>query len=164
MGASLWAYETHQRDGRVEQGRGRRLGTATACMELTNFAFPAGLQQSFYGRFDLPSGTFWVNGTCNVITNSVPQGGVILAGCALQVTGAPADIVGGVATSASVFNPFGLAGFQTGSYWTLHVYDHSPPPADDSHSDHDKAMQVVEDARSDADIAARAQANERKGR
>jgi hypothetical protein len=35
---------------------------------------------------------------------------------------APPGVVVGVATSASIFNPCGIAGFGTGSVWTLHLY------------------------------------------
>jgi hypothetical protein len=34
--------------------------------------------------------------------------------------------VGGLATSASVFNPAGLPGFNTGSLWTLRVFEPEP--------------------------------------
>jgi hypothetical protein len=34
----------------------------------------------------------------------------------------PPGFVGGVATSNSVFNPFRLPGFGTGSLWTVRLY------------------------------------------
>ncbi|MFL5291842.1 MAG: hypothetical protein ACJ79U_10035, partial [Myxococcales bacterium] len=40
LGASLYSYEVRRDDGRVEQDKGRKIGTATACAQLTNFLFP----------------------------------------------------------------------------------------------------------------------------
>jgi hypothetical protein len=56
-----------------------------------------------------------------VTSNGVPQGGVVLAGCALRLQSGPPGFVGGIATSATVVN-LGAPGFQTGSFWTLRVY------------------------------------------
>jgi hypothetical protein len=52
-----------------------------------------------------------------------------------------------------VFNPLGLIGFNTGSYWTLHVYDEQVN-ADDlvDHSNHAHDMRDVEDTRSEQQI------------
>jgi hypothetical protein len=52
----------------------------------------------------------------------VPLRGVILAGCTTAIVEAPAGFVGGVAVSNSVFNPFRLPGFSTGSLWTVRLY------------------------------------------
>jgi hypothetical protein len=57
-----------------------------------------------------------------VITNNVPRPGVVLAGCALRVTQGPEGFLGGAATSMSIFNPLGLPGAGTGSFWTLRAY------------------------------------------
>ena len=46
----------------------------------------------------------------------------MLAGCALKLVGAPEGVLGGLVTSASVFNPYSIPGFGTGSVWTLHLY------------------------------------------
>jgi len=142
LGASLYSYEVRRDDGRVEQDKGRKIGTATACAQLTNFLFPAGLQQNFIVRFDLPPGSFTALGTCTFATNDVPLRGFVLAGCSLQMTAFPDRVLGGAMASLSSFNPFHLAGFNTGSYWTLQYYDSAP---EDRHGDSDRAMQWVDE-------------------
>ena len=52
----------------------------------------------------------------------MPVPRLILAGCSLRLVAAPEPIEGGIATSNSVFNPFRLPGFDTGSYWTIRGY------------------------------------------
>lgn len=152
LAASLWSTQTRSRDGRVVNDDARRIGTATACGQITNFAFPPGLQQNFHVRFDLPDGSYTASGTCTLVSNNVPQGGVVLAGCSLKVISAPHRVVGGMATSASVLNPFGLAGFNTGSYWTLMVYEE--PRTRGHHASEPSRMEWVEEQRSAAEIQA----------
>jgi len=120
--ASAWATATRASDGKIVNEGVRQVGTVVACAQLTNFTFPPGLQQNFAARFDLPAGSFTGIGTCTLISNDVPEPRLVLAGCALKVL-AGEGTAGGMATSASVFNPFRLAGYQTGSYWTVQVYD-----------------------------------------
>jgi hypothetical protein len=157
LGASVWSTETREKDGKVVDSKVRRIGTATACVQLTNFGFPPGLQQKFYVKFNLPSGAYTALGTCTLISNTVPKSGLVLAGCALKVLSGPPGTLGGDATSSSVFNPFRLTGFNTGSSWTLHLYTSAPAEgADDDqqdHTHHDHDMDLVDDPRSDADIA-----------
>ncbi len=126
LGASLWSTTTRAVDGKVMNDQVKKIGKATACVELTNFLFPAGLAQNFYVVFDLPSGSYTAVGTCTLTSNNVPLAGLVLAGCALNVVDSPNQVQGGVATSASTFNPAQLAGFNTGSAWTLHVYKQGP--------------------------------------
>ncbi|HEX2778965.1 MAG TPA: hypothetical protein VHM30_05680 [Gemmatimonadaceae bacterium] len=123
LNASAWATQTRASDGQVVNDGVRQVGTVVACAQLTNFAFPPGLLQNFAARFDFNDGSsYTATGTCTLISNNVPEPKLILAGCALKVL--PNDLTaGGMATSASVFNPFRLAGYQTGSYWTLQLYD-----------------------------------------
>jgi hypothetical protein len=142
LGASLYSYQVRRDDGRVEQDDGRKIGTATACAQLTNFLFPAGLQQNFIVRFDLPQGSFTAVGTCTFATNDVPLRGFVLAGCSLQMTAFPDGVMGGAMASLSSFNPFRLSGFNTGSYWTLQYYDSAP---EERHGDSDRAMQWVDE-------------------
>jgi hypothetical protein len=122
LNASAWATQTRASDGKIVNEGVRQVGTVVACAQLTNFAFPPGLQQNFAARFDLTGGSFTAVGTCTLISNDVPVPNLVLAGCALKVR-AGEGTAGGMATSASVFNPRQVAGFQTGSYWTLQVYD-----------------------------------------
>ena len=122
LNASAWATQARGSDGQVMNPDAQQVGTVVACAKLTNFAFPAGLQQEFAARFDLPEGSFTAVGTCTLISNDIPEPRLVLAGCALKVL--PGEgTAGGMATSASVFNPFRLAGYETGSYWTVQLYD-----------------------------------------
>jgi len=149
LGASLYSYEADHHDGMVKTDEPRKIGTATACAQLTNFLFPAQLQQNFIVRFDLPEGSFTAVGSCTFATNSVPLRGFVLAGCALQMTAFPQGVVGGAAASMSSFNPFKLAGFSTGSYWTLQYYDTATEPA--RRGDSDRAMEFIDDGSQDGD-------------
>jgi hypothetical protein len=123
LNASAWSEQTRSVDGRVVNRDVKRIGTALACAQLTNFAFPPGLQQNFYAQFQLPDGTYTALGTCTLISNDVPKAGLVLAGCTLKLTQMPAGVVGGAAVSLSVFNPRRLAGFTTGSQWTIQAYE-----------------------------------------
>lgn len=122
LGASLWSIKTRSRDGRVVDEKKRRIGRATACLELTNVLFPEGLVQRFVLRVDLPQGRYEALGTCSVSSNSVPQPFIIMAGCTLKITSGPSGTIGGMITSSSIFNPLHQPGFATGSMWTLHEY------------------------------------------
>ena len=123
LNASEWSVRTRASDGRMVNQDARRIGTALACAQITNFAFPPGLQQNFYARFELPEGNYTALGTCTLISNNVPVAGLVLAGCTLKLTEMPAGVTGGAAVSLSVFNPRRLAGFTTGSQWTIQAYE-----------------------------------------
>jgi hypothetical protein len=128
LNATAWATQTRASDAVVVNDGVRRVGTVVACAQLTNFTFPPGLQQNFAARFDFDDGSSYTGvGSCTIVSNDVPVARLVLAGCALKVASNGAS-AGGIATSASVFNPFRLQGYQTGSYWTLQTYD---PPAGD---------------------------------
>jgi hypothetical protein len=144
LGASVYGYELRRRSGKVDDHHARKLGTATACAQITSLSFPAGLAQNFYVEFDLPEGHFAARGTCTINSNNVPQQGLVIAGCALGLINPPPGYLGGAVTSTSTFNPFRLSGFATGSYWTFQLYKPDPPPGcgddgdgdDDDHDDH----------------------------
>lgn len=122
LGASLWSEATTATSGRVVNNGVRRVGSATACIRITNPSFPAGLPQQFYSRFQTPEGTFTASGACTLISNDVPEQGLVLGGCHLRVVDGPAEMRGGAITSLSVFNPANLAGYATGSEWTVQYY------------------------------------------
>lgn len=126
LGATLWSLQTRANDSRVVNEAVQQIGTAAACGLITTALVP-GTLVPFYAEFTFDRGpdqgtTYTAVGTCQVITNNVPQPGVVLAGCALRVLQGPEDFLGGAATSMSIFNPRGLAGAGTGSFWTLRVY------------------------------------------
>lgn len=122
LGASVYVPLHRPRDGKVVYEGGRKVGTATACIRLTDFNFPPGQQVPFYARFNLPEGAFTAAGVCTLVSNNVPEKGLVLAGCALQLVGVPRGFAGGTVSSTSVFNPFKLPGYATGSYYTLYAY------------------------------------------
>jgi hypothetical protein len=122
LGASVYVPLHRPRDGKVVSDGPWRVGTATACVRLTDFSFPPGQQVPFYARFNLPAGSFTASGTCTLVSNDVPQAGLVLAGCALKLVDVPRGYVGGTVSSTSVFNPLHLPGYETGSYYTLYAY------------------------------------------
>jgi len=148
IGGTLYTYATRKRDGLVVNDDVRAIGKATACARITNLAFPSGLQQSFYLQLTLQDGIYAANGTCTIISNDVPQTGLVLAGCALKMTKFPEGVAGGAVTSVSTFNPFRLAGFATGSYWTAQIYDVSAGP--ELQQDSNRAMEWSEGGDHDA--------------
>lgn len=121
LGASVWTLETSERTGQVQGDDSRFAGTATACSLFTS-ATPF-VPQPFLIKFNLQDGSYTAVGTCSITSTQVPVPGLLLLTCGLKIVSAPAGVVGGSATSASVFNPYGLAGFDTGSIWTLRIHD-----------------------------------------
>lgn len=121
LGALVWSVEARASDAQVMNNDVRQLGTASACGKITTPLVPF-VQVPFYLELNLSDGLFAAQGFCTIISNNVPRPGLILAGCTLTVVVAPAGVAGGSATSNSVFNPLHLAGFDTGSMWTLRLY------------------------------------------
>ena len=122
LNASLYTTNARNSDGLTMNDASRKIGTATACVRITDPTFPPGKQEPFYVAFDTPAGRFTASGTCALVSNDVPVQRVVLAGCNLRIVGAPEGFVGGEATSASIFNHARIPGVATGSYWTLLVY------------------------------------------
>jgi hypothetical protein len=120
LGAIVRAVETRASDGADVSDRVAQVGTASACAKITSLA--PGATAPFYIEWTLNDGNYSANGTCTVTSNNVPVSGLILAGCALRIGDAPAGVVGGSFTSNSIFNPFRLPGFNTGSVWTRRTY------------------------------------------
>ncbi|HYG64476.1 MAG TPA: hypothetical protein VEL74_17995 [Thermoanaerobaculia bacterium] len=113
LGATLWEGPA---------GSEQRIGIATACARATDPSFEPGARLPFHAVFHLPEGTVVATGECTVVSNDVPVPGLVLAACHLRVVGAPAGFAGGAATSLSVFNPRGLEGFATGSFWDVVLF------------------------------------------
>lgn len=122
LNASVYVENVRASDATIVAERTDPVGTALACAQITTSTFPPGLQQNFYAQFNLPSASVTASGTCTLISNDVPVAHLVLAGCTLRLTEVPEGFVGGAATSLSVFNPFRLAGFSTGSRWTIQMY------------------------------------------
>jgi hypothetical protein len=142
IGGTLYTYETRARDGEVVSDDVRAIGKATACAQITSFAFPPGLAQSFFLQLTLRDGIYTASGTCTIISNDVPRTGLVLAGCNLKLLTFPAGVAGGAVTSLSTFNPFRLPGFATGSYWTAQIYDLAAGSV--RRQDSDRAMEWTE--------------------
>lgn len=136
LNARVYAYHLDRR-GEVSVRHERAIGTATACILLTSLSFPVGLAQNMYLRLDLPQGEVIALGQCTIQSNDVPQAGLVLAGCALRVLSAPAGYLGGQVSSASTFNPLQLPGYDTGSFWTVQLYDDPNAPPAHCHGDDD---------------------------
>ncbi len=135
---TAWTFSTRKSDGTVVNDSVAKRGAARACAQITNFSFSAFSTVAFLTRFDLPQGTFTGLGLCTVISNRTPKPGLITAACALQLISFPSGFLGGTATSISIFNPFNLPGFATGSYWTLTLFTpSSTPPVGDDGDDKD---------------------------
>jgi hypothetical protein len=120
LGAIVRAVETRATDGQDVSDRVAQVGTAAACARVTSLA--PGATAPFYIEFSLDDGSYRADGTCTVTSNNVPVSGLVLAGCALKIIDAPAGVQGGSFTSNSIFNPFRLPGFNTGSVWTRRTY------------------------------------------
>jgi hypothetical protein len=98
------------------------LGTALACAALTEpLVRDVVVPFAAEFRFD-DAGTYAADGTARVIDADVPEAGVVQAACALRLTSGPAGVIGGTATSASVFDPAGTLEAGTGSVWTIRAY------------------------------------------
>ena len=122
LGASLWSEASNASEGRVVNHDVKRVGSATACVRITNPAFPEGSRHEMYAQFDLPEGRIVAQGGCTITSNDVPRSGLVLAGCHLKVLEAPSWYAGGAVASLSTFNPARLAGFATGSEWLVQLY------------------------------------------
>ncbi|WP_043709853.1 hypothetical protein [Corallococcus macrosporus] len=127
LGGSVYVPRHDPGDGKVVSAGDRRVGSATACIQVTDTAFPAGQQLNVYMRYNLPEGAFTARGTCTLVSNDVPAAGLVLAGCAMRLVEVPKGFVGGTVSSTSVFNPRKLPGYATGSFYTLYAYREDTP-------------------------------------
>jgi hypothetical protein len=102
--------------------RSGELGIAQACACVSSTLAP-GAGVPFYAEFHFDTGDrYRAEGVAHVLTSDVPAPTVVLAGCALRLVDGPDGLLGGVATSASVFNPTNQPGAETGSVWTVVAY------------------------------------------
>jgi hypothetical protein len=133
LGALLYTPRTRASDGMVVQDAPDPVGTAIGCGRLLTYTpFDPSVQSPFSMVFTLNDGlTFTAKGTCTITSLTFPIPGVpaplLLVGCTLDVNEDPAfGVLNGLATSASVFTPYPLPGYGTGSFWTVQVYTADP--------------------------------------
>jgi hypothetical protein len=119
LSATLYAVQTRSSDGMIVNDSTKRIGFGTACALITTLS--VGATVPFIGSFNIGKRHLIGEGACVLVSNTVPTPGVVLAACTIPLGAAP-GVLGGVATSNSVFNPFGLPGFNTGSIWTVRLF------------------------------------------
>jgi hypothetical protein len=119
LSASLYAIETRASDAKLVNSS-KKVGSGTACALITTLA--VGATVPFIGNFIIDGEELIGEGSCLLTSNTVPTPGIVLTGCTIPLDAAP-GVLGGLATSNSVFNPFGLPGFDTGSIWTVRAFD-----------------------------------------
>jgi hypothetical protein len=125
LGAFVYAPRTRAHDGLVMKEGSRPIGTAVGCGTMTSIA--KGARAPFRMAFDLGRRTVSAVGECTVAERfaplAMPPYPVLLVGCSLAVEpGSDEGLLRGIAASASVFIPYAIPGYDTGSYWTLHLY------------------------------------------
>ncbi|HET8540204.1 MAG TPA: hypothetical protein VFL83_10070 [Anaeromyxobacter sp.] len=121
LGASVWSLQTNAARGEVMNDEVRRLGSVAACATITSLD-PYAPKQYFTIRFELADATYVAQGQCDMVGKDFPAPGLALVGCALGIVQS-SDGARGFATSSTVFvlgEP--VAGYGTGSVWTLHLY------------------------------------------
>lgn len=130
LGAFVYAPRSRARDGLVVKDGTRPIGTAVGCGTMTSIA--TGAKAPFRIAFDLGRHTVYAAGECTVAEQFAPLAPkpypLLLVGCSLAVEpGSDVGLLHGIAGSASVFLPYPIPGYDTGSYWTLHLYYEDQP-------------------------------------
>lgn len=123
LGAYVYAPRTRAVDGKVVRELGEPVGTVVGCGTMTSVAL--GATATFTMDFDLEGRKIFAAGKCEVtqrIFTAASPYPVLMVGCSLAVEpSADEPTLTGIATSASIFNSFKVPGYETGSYWTLHL-------------------------------------------
>lgn len=127
LGASIWMFTTNG-DGKVLKETVRQVGTGTAVGLISDPTFTQWGAGPFYFECPIkqhgnkPDLTIAANGYAVVTSSNTPEPGIIMLGINLSIMpDAAQGILGGNATSNSIFNLGGLPGYDTGSYWTVRV-------------------------------------------
>jgi hypothetical protein len=124
LGAYVYAPRTRASDGKVMKQLGQPVGTAVGCGLMKEIK--PGSRAPFNMTFDLGGQKIFATGECTVADWFFPipkPAPVLLVGCYLKVAeDGDQGLLHGVATSASVFMPSAIPGYETGSFWTLHLY------------------------------------------
>jgi hypothetical protein len=125
--AALFVPQVRGTDGQVVNLGGEERGTGTACfgipVDVILGGFPAWSQVELYAEIAIGDVVVRADGVCTVSSNDIPTAGLVLAGCGLDVVEAPRGFLGGNLASNSLFNPFQVPGFFTGSFWTLRLFE-----------------------------------------
>jgi hypothetical protein len=136
LGAYVYAPRTRANDAKVVREFGQAVGKVVGCGTMPKNVW-FGSKAPFSMDFDLEGRRIYAAGECTVQEIFFPIKNdprpVLLVGCSLTVTPPPevTDPVEraaqkaslrGIATSSSVFMMAPIAGYSTGSYWTLHLY------------------------------------------
>lgn len=122
LGASLWAVNTRNKDGKIVKEKVRQVGTGTAVTIIPedpgDFS-PFESLTPFYFKANVGEMEFTADGF-GMVTNIF--GGAAFVGCNLEVFEDPSnEILGGSATSNSVLPLIESSVYQTGSFWTLRL-------------------------------------------
>lgn len=117
LGASLWAFQTRSKDGIIVNEKVRQIGTATACLSLTP------TETLNYLEFEIGDLFVAAVGECLSTYDATPEGGPVFATCGLEVLPerSTEGIKWGQATNNSTFAPAPIAGFETGSLWSIQL-------------------------------------------
>lgn len=124
LGAYTYAPRTRARDALVMNDLGVRVGSAIGCGKLQSATqlYPFTASIPFRILFEVKGVTVRGIGYCTG-TTQVPGQPVFLMGCYLDVQPDEANgILAGSATSSSVFVAGAAPQYQTGSFWTVHLY------------------------------------------
>jgi hypothetical protein len=128
LGAYVYAPRTRAADGQVMKQLGRPVGSAVGCGVMREIK--PGSKAPFNMTFDIGGQKIFAAGECTVADWFFPipaPAPVLLVGCYLSVAKDDSQgLLHGIATSASVFIPFAIPGYETGSFWTLHLYTKDP--------------------------------------
>ncbi len=128
LGAFMYAPRTRASDALLVNDMSTPVGTAVGCGRLTTLApFDFSRPAPFSLAIDLDRRPIFAQGSCFIADKSFPLAPapypLLLVGCVLTVQPDPAHgIIRGVAMSASVFLPYAIPGYSTGSFWTVHLY------------------------------------------
>jgi hypothetical protein len=120
-GGALATYRTRASDGVVVQKDTRRVGRATACGLLTEIA--PFVQGPLYIELTIDDDLLIALGKCTLASVNTPAPGILTFACALNLTNPHGQIKGGFLVSSSALDLLDLGLVDTGSYWTLRLYE-----------------------------------------
>jgi hypothetical protein len=124
FGSSLFSSQTRASDGQVVNSAVKKIGTATAVAVITDPTF-ATFDSEFPMYFELKAGDLKIaaSGECETTHNALKEGGPVFLGCYMEILpeSSSPGIRWGQASSITNFAPIPVPGFQTSSYWSMHI-------------------------------------------